>query len=176
MNDTHKFPGEHNFEDFSTLSLHADSIIAKTGIRTDTAQISEDFIDHMCRTCDVVRDADGRTKCVAKISGKDMYDHALTDFRRTHPFFWHVDAPADLAHEAIVGGNITALGKLVSAIGIVAAEAEAKKYTAPRSPVSIAGNAASRRTARRDRPRPRRAPRQIFGRRKIGTSQNRVSI
>jgi hypothetical protein len=65
---------------------------------------------------------------VSKISGKDMELYALTDFRQEKPHYWFTEAPADLSHASFVDGNLTQLGRLVSAVGIQAAEAKAKEF------------------------------------------------
>jgi hypothetical protein len=126
MANEHKFPGGHNFDDWSAITLHADSIADRAGIISAPGCV-EDFKNRLCLECDVVRGEDG-TKFVAKDSGKEMLEHVLTDFRKKAPHFWHTEAPPDLAELAFLNGNRTAAGQLVKAIGVEAAKAEAAKW------------------------------------------------
>ncbi len=121
-----KFPGGHSFDDWSAINLHAPNVAARAGV-IDAPGCIEDFINRMCLECDVVRGDDG-LKFIAKDSGKEMLEHVLTDFRAKAPHFWHQEAPPDLAEQAFLMGNRTAAGKLVQAIGVEAAKAEAAKW------------------------------------------------
>jgi hypothetical protein len=114
-------------QDAYDIELAADGIVEKIGIRTEPGVV-EDFKRLMKLDCMVLRDADGIKRYVARESGKEMSEHALTDFRKRKPQFWHVEAPPDIAELAFLHGNRTAAGQLVSAIGVAAAEAEAKKW------------------------------------------------
>jgi hypothetical protein len=114
-------------QDRYAVELYADGIIEKIGIRTEPGVV-EDFKRLMVAECEVIEGADGVRKYVARETGKEMAEHALTDFRKRKPQFWHVEAPPDLSEQAFLHGNRTAAGQLVSAIGVKAAEAEAKKW------------------------------------------------
>jgi hypothetical protein len=113
-------------QDRYAIELECDRIADQALMRPEKG-VRDEYIMHMKDQIIIVTDADGVKKFIARDSGKPMLEHTLTDYRAGKPQMWHTEAPPDLARDGIVKGNITALGRLVSAIGTAAAEAECKK-------------------------------------------------